>query len=246
MRSLAQIMGMPVAVDIVDPNATQSDIGAVVDCLTHFDEVFSTYKDSSEMSRINRCVIPESAYSDEMRLVLAMCEETKRATRGYFDIRHGGGVDPSGLVKGLAISSAADVLLARGFVNFFIEIAGDAQVHGRNASGERWRVGIQNPFDLQQFVEVVHLSDRGIATSGNSIRGEHIHDPVRGVRATEIASMTVVGPTSCDADRFATAAFAMGEEGISFIEALEGFEGYMITSDMMSRSTSGFDQYTCE
>ena len=101
------------------------------------------------------------------------------------------------------------------------------------------------PFDLQQFVEVVHLSDRGIATSGNYTQGEHIQDPIRGVRATEIASMTVVGPTACDADRFATAAFAMGEKGIQFIEALDGFEGYMIARDMMSRATSGFDQYTC-
>ncbi len=239
-------MGMPVTADIADPDATQGDLGAVMGCLAHFDEVFSTYKHDSEISRINRCVIAESAYSDEMRVVLALCEATKRATRGYFDIRLAGRMNPSGLVKGFAISSAARLLLARGFANFFIEIAGDAQVHGRNPEGERWRVGIQNPFDLQEFVEVVHLSNRGIATSGNYVQGEHIHDPIRGVRATDIASMTVVGPTACDADRFATAAFAMGEEGIHFIEALEGFEGYVITRDRMSCATSGFDQYTCE
>lgn len=220
MHKFAEVMGMPVAVDIAEPRASQSDIETVLDYLNRIDDHFSTYKENSEMSRINRGVISKSAYSDEMRLVLNMCEETKHATTGYFDIQHDGKLDPSGLVKGYAITAAANMLLAEGFVNFSVEIAGDAQVHGRNIEGERWRVGVQNPFDLQQIVEVVQLSDRGIAASGNYIRGEHIYDPIRGVPATEIASMTVIGPTAYDADRFATAAFAMGEKGIYFIESL--------------------------
>jgi thiamine biosynthesis lipoprotein len=55
--------------------------------------------------------------------------------------------------------------------------------------------------------------------------------------------MTVVGPNIYDADRFATAAFAMGRAGIYFIEQLAYFEGYMIDDHGIATFTSGFSQY---
>ncbi len=58
-------------------------------------------------------------------------------------------------------------------------------------------------------------------------------------------SLTVIGPNIYDADRFATAAFAMGRDGIYFIENLEGFEGYMIDKNGMATFTTGFEGYVC-
>jgi thiamine biosynthesis lipoprotein len=46
-----------------------------------------------------------------------------------------------------------------------------------------------------------------------------------------------------EADRFATAAFAMGKRGIQFIEKLVGFEGYMIDVEARATLTSGFERY---
>ena len=57
-------------------------------------------------------------------------------------------------------------------------------------------------------------------------------------------SLTVIGPDIYEADRFATAAFAMGMEGIEFIERLSGFEGYIITNEGIATMTSGFEQFT--
>ena len=48
---------------------------------------------------------------------------------------------------------------------------------------------------------------------------------------------------SSEANRFATAAFAMGPAGINFIEQLPGFEGYMIDPGGMATYTSGFERY---
>jgi thiamine biosynthesis lipoprotein len=62
--------------------------------------------------------------------------------------------------------------------------------------------------------------------------------------AEEIVSLTVIGPNIYEADRFATAAFAMGEKGILFIEDLAGFEGYMINHEGLATFTSGFKEYT--
>ena len=58
----------------------------------------------------------------------------------------------------------------------------------------------------------------------------------------EIASITVVGPDIYDADRFATAAFAMGRDGIAFIESRPGLEGYAIDRDGVATMTSGFNR----
>jgi len=59
----------------------------------------------------------------------------------------------------------------------------------------------------------------------------------------DIVSLTVIGPNIYEADRFVTAAFAMGKEGIYFIEKLDGFEGYMIDSNGLATFTSGFEKY---
>jgi len=54
----------------------------------------------------------------------------------------------------------------------------------------------------------------------------------------------VVGPNIYEADRFATAGFAMGKNGILFIEKTPGIEGYMITKEGLATETSGFHRYT--
>src|SRR5262249_26902285 len=114
----------------------------------------------------------------------------------------------------------------------------------KNSQGQPWRVGIRNPFHMQQIVKVLAVSDRGVATSGTTIRGQHIYNPkTEGPLVSDVVSITVIGPNIYEADRFATAAFAMGEEGICFIERLEGFEGYMIDRRGRATLTSGFERY---
>jgi thiamine biosynthesis lipoprotein len=237
-------MGMPITVEIVDPGATEADLECV---FAYFDSVdcrFSTYKPDSEISRINRRELEVEAASADMKTVLALAEQTRDETNGYFQIARPGMIDPSGLVKGWAIQNAAELLHENGFRNYIVDAGGDVQVAGKNAWGKEWRVGIRNPFDLKEIVKVLALTDRGVATSGTYVRGQHIYDPYNvDEPITGILSLTVVGPNVYDADRFATAAFAMGRDGILFIEGLEGFEGYMIDEDHRATYTSGFERY---
>jgi thiamine biosynthesis lipoprotein len=91
---------------------------------------------------------------------------------------------------------------------------------------------------------VLSIQGRGVATSGTYVRGQHIYNPKNGNQpVTGIVSLTVIGPDIFEADRFATAAFAMESVGIAFIEELEGFEGYMIDQKGMATYTSGFEEY---
>jgi len=243
MKQTCLLMGMPIAVEVVEPTVTQDDLDKVFAYFVSVDDTFSTYKATSEISKINRGELLAAQYSENMKSILALSEQTKKDTHGYFDIQRDGIYDPSGIVKGWAVQNAANMLRAWGFRNFYIDAGGDIQLSG-NKDGNPWRIGIRNPFNRTEHVKVLALTNRGIATSGTAIRGQHIYNPYnRNTLLLDIVSITVIGPNIYEADRFATAAFAMGKRGIQYIEKLRGFEGYMIDAHARATYTSGFEKY---
>jgi thiamine biosynthesis lipoprotein len=245
MKETRILMGMPITVEIVDSGVVKDDIESVFDYFKFIDQKFSTYKKDSEISLINSNKIKSNDFSPEMNEIFSDAEETSKITSGYFNILTPSGIyDPSGIVKGWAIHNAAKILKTRGFKNFYIDAGGDIQVSGKNSVGEKWKVGIRNPFNTDEIIKILELEDCGIATSGSYIRGDHIYNPnKKGETIKDIVSMTVIGGNVYDADRFATAAFAMGIDGVSFIEKLEGFEGYVIDKNSIATFTSNFKKY---
>ena len=244
MKETRILMGMPVTVEVVDVSASQSMLDSVFRYFEYIDSTFSTYKEDSEISRINRGELSSDLASDDMKAIFALADQTRAETGGYFDMRHNGVYDPSGVVKGWAIYQAGGLLREQGAQNYYIDAGGDIQMGGTNAQGEKWRVGIRNPFRPDEIVKALSVTDCGVATSGSYIRGRHIYnprdesDPLR-----DIVSITLIGPDICDTDRYATAAFAMGRHGIFFVESLYGFEGYMIDADGRATFTTGFQRY---
>jgi thiamine biosynthesis lipoprotein len=235
-------MGMPVTVEVVGA-INRALHEQVFDWLRIVDRRFSPFRTDSEVSAINLGGAA-TANSDDMAEILDLAEKTRQQTGGYFDIRRpGGGIDPSGIVKGWAILKAAAILKTGGAKNFFVEAGGDIQAAGRNAEGNDWSVGIRNPFDAEKIVKVVRLRGRGVATSGTYARGQHIYDPFRpGIPIDEIVSLTVIGPDVLEADRFATAAFAMGRDGIAFVASRPELEGYLIDRNGIATMTGGFEE----
>ncbi len=251
MRQTADIMGMPVVVEIVGGDAAA--IEAVFDYFRAVDARFSTYKQESEISRINRGEVAPAQYSPEMQKIFALAAETKKDTDGYFDIEvprrlpagRQGSIDPSGLVKGWAIREATRLIEKMGYSNYFVDVAGDIQSRGQDSSGQDWTIGIRNPFNRTEIVKVLRPMGRGVATSGTYIRGQHIYNPHQPAQPIEdIVSLTVVAPDVYEADRFATAAFAMGRNGILFIERSPNLEGYAIDAGGMATQTTGFKTLT--
>jgi len=236
-------MDMPVMVEVVDETPkTLEIIEKVYSYFTYVDNTFSIFKGDSEISKINRGELKEDEYSQNMRQIFKLCEQTKQETDGYFDILQNGELDPSGIVKGWAIYNAAQIIRNAGFLNYYVDAGSDIQVNGKNTQGKKWRIGIKNPFNVNQIVKVLEIENEGVATSGNYLRGEHIYNPL-GKQQKEIVSLTVIGPNIYEADRFATPAFAMGRAGINFIERLPGFEGYMIDKTGIGTETSGFKKF---
>jgi FAD:protein FMN transferase len=243
MKQTRLLMGMPITIEVVEPEGTPALFDQLFAYFAWVDDTFSTYKDASEIARLNRGELGVDATSDDVRLILALSEETKRATDGYFDIMRDGHCDPSGIVKGWAIQRAADMLRERGHTNYYVEAGGDAQLAGRK-QGQPWKVGIRNPFNRAENVKVLELADCGIATSGTAVRGQHIYDPHHPETSPQgVVSLTVIGPNVYEADRFATAAFAMGWNGIRFLQRLPGFEAYQIDGNARATYTRGFERY---
>ena len=243
LKKIATIMGMPVAISIADEHAKSEDIKKVFDYLCHINKVFSPYETTSELSKINRGELSKEKYSKEMKQILLLADKTKRETNGFFDItKYDHTIDTSGIVKGYAIHESANLLKNNGYKNFYIEIAGDIEIVGLHRS-KKWKIGIENPFNRKEIIKVVYLTNKGIATSGTYIRGQHIYNPLKRISVDEIVSVTIIADNVYEADRFATAVFAMGEKGINFVEEQIGLEGYMVLKNKTAIMTSKFEQY---
>lgn len=242
MQKIDFIMGMPVIVDILD-NPSDKIFQKVFDYFRYVDEKFSPFKKNSEVTKINDGRLKITSVTGDMKLIIKLSQKTNRDTNGYFNVYHDGGFNPSGIVKGWAIKEASKIIDGMGFKNYSVNAGGDIQTSGVNSKGRKWSVGIRNPFNLIQNVKVVYLSGEGIATSGTYERGNHIYNPKNGIMDKDIVSLTIIAKDIYEADRFATAAFAMGKGGINFVEKQKGLEGYMIDSKGIATYTSGFSNY---
>jgi len=247
MERTEVIMGMPITVVIPAARGIEPEpeaVEAVFQSFRDVDAQFSPYKTDSEVSRISRGELAPAGASTLMREVMGLCDETEVLSGGYFTPWFEGKFDPSGLVKGWAISRASRLLDDLGYRHHCIEAGGDIEVRGLNDQGQPWEIGIRNPFDTETLVKVVHLSDRGIATSGTYIRGRHIYNPKTGERIEGVPSLTVIGPNVYEADRLATAAYAMGPAGLSWLASMDGIDAYQIETNAAAQATLGFSEYT--
>jgi thiamine biosynthesis lipoprotein len=231
-------MGMPIGIDVRD--AADADVEAAFEWLREVDATFSTYRDDSEISRLDRGELTVAECRPEVDEVLTRCLALERATGGYFSVRPSGRLDPSGLVKGWAVARAADRLAAAGARNFCINAGGDVVARGRPAPDRPWRVGIRHPEDGGQLAGVIAVEDLAVATSGEYERGAHIVDPHTGRPPEGLLSVTIVGPDLATADAYATAAFAMGAEGVAWTSSLTPFEALTILDDETMLATPGF------
>ena len=130
-RRVEHIMGLPIVLDIRDEEFDESAVDDMFSWLEWVDRTFSTYKDASEISRLSRGELALEDAHEDVRAVLARCEELRTETAGFFDMSFGDGLDPSGLVKGWSIDRAADLLQDAGIRNFAVNAGGDMRLSGR-------------------------------------------------------------------------------------------------------------------
>lgn len=153
-------------------------------------------------------------------------------------------LDLGAVAKGLAVDLAARELGP--FRHFAVDAGGDLFLSGFNHEGAPWAVGIRDPRNPESLLDVVHVSDQAVCTSGDyerrtpDGRDHHILDPRTDESVNLVRSATVVAATTMVADALATAAFVMGPaEGLRLLVG-QGVEGLLITSDLSRHATPGF------
>ncbi|MEU0786385.1 FAD:protein FMN transferase [Streptomyces sp. NPDC006173] len=167
--------------------------------------------------------------------VLGPCEEFRAASGGAFDARlPGRGLDPCAVVKGWSVQRAAELPAASGVRRFCVDAGGDVVV-----AGGPWRVGVRHPDRADRLCAVVEITDGAVATSARYDRGDHILGGRTGLQATGLLGVTVVAPSPTEADATATAAFALGPEGVAWAAARPGCEVFAVDADRRVLRTAG-------
>jgi thiamine biosynthesis lipoprotein len=235
-------MGMPIVIDVRDDDAHGEMLRRAFDEFRSIDARFSTYKEASDISRLNRGEIAMADVHADVEDVLSRCARLRAATRGYFDVCAASRsvIDPSGLVKGWSVERVAGILSGLGARNYAINAGGDVIVRGCAYPDDCWRVGIQHPTLSDKLAAVVIANDLAIATSGAYERGEHVIDPHTRRPPAGVLSVTITGPDLATADAYATAAFAMGTDGPAWTARLTRYEAMTILADDRVLSTPRF------
>jgi thiamine biosynthesis lipoprotein len=134
--------------------------------------------------------------------------------------RDGVRIDLSGIGKGFGVDKVAEHLERLGVEYYLVEIGGELRGRGYNPRGEIWRVGIERPPAAPETPRrVVRLGGQAVATSGDyriffergGARYSHIIDPRDGRPVGHgLASVTVIAPTTMQADALSTALMVLG------------------------------------
>ena len=237
------VMGTVFSLDVPDELAPGT-LERIAARLHGLDALLSTYRPDSEVSRLGRGELALGACSPDVREALSLCEAARGATGGLFDARAGGGLDPSGVVKGWAVEQALALLVGGGSTRHSVNGGGDVAVGSGPAPGRPWRVGVADPFRPGRLLGAVRVEQEGVATSGTAERGTHVLDPRTGAPVTALVSATVIGPSLLLADVLATAALVAGPRAPDLLDAHPDHDWLLVSRDGGQRSSPGWGRRT--
>ena len=239
---VAPVMGTTVSIDVRDAAIPAAVLERAVGILRTLEARFTTYRDDSDVTRIDRGELAVADAHPDVREVLDACAVLRAESDGAFDAWRGGSLDPSGYVKGWAAERAADVLRRHGVRRFALNLGGDLVCSVGASPGGPWRVGVRHPADGARIALVLGVRDGAVATSALYERGAHIVDARTGATPAAWRSITILAPDLATADAIATAALAMGEHGPEWAARRPGCEVAAIGADGRLWTTAGMER----
>ncbi len=222
VEKLIPIWGTEIFIDASSSKIDATEIDRVIDGIEVFfrqvDEELSTFKPDSSVSKLRQNKMSITDAPDMVQEVWRGCARAKELSFGAFDPwffegPSNEGFDPSGFVKGWAAQKAADMLVSAGCDQVQVNAAGDIALRGT----EPWKIGVVNPDNRAEIVQVFEITNGNIATSGTYEKGAHIKDPHTGVIAIGAKSGTVIGPDGGLCDALATALMVDGVDAAQWI-----------------------------
>lgn len=145
--------------------------------------------------------------------------------------------------KGYIADEVSKLFRDKGITTAIINLGGNVVVMGDSPSSKNgWNVGVQDPDQVRgETVGSVPGSHNSIVTSGvyerylevDGVKYHHILDPKTGYPVENtISGVTVFSETSVQGDALSTTLFLLGvDEGLAFINQLEGVEAVFVDKD---------------
>ncbi len=163
-------------------------------------------------------------------------------------------LDLGGVAKGWAADRAARKLGVH--APALIDAGGDIAISGPRAAGSPWPIGISDPFHPDRHFETLKVERGGIATSGrdyrrwqkNGVWQHHLIDPRTGRPAqTDVLSVTVIAPSTCEAEIAAKVVLLSGSEaGLQWLEAIREYAAVIMREDGRAVYSSQMGNYLWE
>ncbi|MFV9505070.1 MAG: FAD:protein FMN transferase [Oscillochloridaceae bacterium umkhey_bin13] len=160
-------------------------------------------------------------------------------------------LDLAGTVKGWAADRIARQLGRDGAA--LVDLGGDIAVSGPQADGTPWPIALADPTDPSAELDLVMLSKGGIATSGRDWRRwqqgtherHHIIDPRTGApAATDLLSVTIIGPSALRAEVAAKQVLILGRKaGLRWLLAHPVLAGLLVDQEGLVIRTANFEPY---
>ena len=167
IHHLEDVMGTIVTIDVYTAaEVTPPELGVLRGQLSQAravlhraDEVFSTWRPHSPVSRLRRGEISLAQAPPEVAEVLDRCTAARELSGGWFDPwAMPGGFDPTGYVKGWAAQNALAAFSAGTVCGALVNAAGDIASSGGLGHRQPFRIGIADPAAPRRLAEIVELT----------------------------------------------------------------------------------------
>ena len=142
--------------------------------------------------------------------------------------------------KGYAADKGRELMQSLGVQSGIINAAGDISTWGRQLDGQPWRIGVNNPFETGETIEILEFSTNGaVTTSGNYEKYaeidnkpySHIINPKTGYPSTQISSVTIVGENAEICNGFSTSMMVLDlKKGLKLIKKYLDFQYIILTN----------------
>ncbi|MEJ2723540.1 MAG: FAD:protein FMN transferase [Deltaproteobacteria bacterium] len=178
-------------------------------------------------------------------LKLVGSEKIRMQERALFFEQPGMGITLDGIAKGYIVDRASQALTKLGIENHLINAGGDIRTRGSKAGNKPWMVAIQDPSKRSNYPDVIRMRDGAVATSGDyeiyfdrEKMFHHIINPKTGLSPELSTSVSILAPTTMEADALATSVFVMTpEEGTRLINGMPNCESLVVArSGRISKS----------
>lgn len=168
-------------------------------------------------------------------------------------LKDGMGIDLGAIAKGYIADKIKNYLESAGVTSAMINLGGNVLCVGEKIDNSAFNIGIQKPFaDRNETVAIMQLKDKSVVSSGvyeryfiqDEKQYHHILNPKTGYPyENDLVAVTIISDESVDGDALSTTCFALGlENGLEFINNLDGVYAAFITSDYEIHYSDGFNE----